>query len=319
MIAPAPPASGTCTGTPRRPRAQSRMQACGPHRRPLLDAVGNTEEMESTALADLEAPGRLRPGDRASAGPHSIYTVSEGLLRWTAEQAAEHGVAIPHPSLRDRAGGRGLPRRPRRAAGRLPRPARRARRETVLAHGVWLDEPSWRRSPPAGRLWSPTPVANLKLAVAAVSPYPAARRRGPRSARHRRRRVPTTRSTCSRPEDLRADAAPPQRRPDRAARRRGLGDRDRARAPALLGAAARPRHRAGSAHPRRPRRLPAAARRTLPSWGSATWPPTSSTRRALRRRHHHRRRTGADAGREVESEAEILARAAERARRLGIA
>src|SRR5262249_45693531 len=50
---------------------------------PLFDADGETRAMQRTALAGLEELDQCGPTIDLSLAPHSIYTVSEELLRWT--------------------------------------------------------------------------------------------------------------------------------------------------------------------------------------------------------------------------------------------
>jgi 5-methylthioadenosine/S-adenosylhomocysteine deaminase len=111
-------------------------------------------------------------------GPHSIYTVSEGALRWIAEAAAERELPVNiHLSeteeevvncVREHGG------RPAQYLDRLgvlgPR--------TVIAHGVWLDESELALVEGRGATVVTNPVANLKLAVGRIFPYRAARRYG---------------------------------------------------------------------------------------------------------------------------------------------
>jgi 5-methylthioadenosine/S-adenosylhomocysteine deaminase len=145
---------------------------------PLFDAEGGTEEMKSTALAELEALADFGPAIARSLAPHSIYTVSEGLLRWTAERAAEHGAAIhlhlaeTEQEVEDCLAAHGV-----RPAAYLDRLGLLGER-TVLAHGVWLDEAELELIAARGATVVANPVANLKLAVGGVLPYPAARRAG---------------------------------------------------------------------------------------------------------------------------------------------
>jgi len=56
---------------------------------PLFDLDGRTAEMQESALRDLEELEGAGPTIERAFAPHSIYAVSEELLRWTAEQAAE--------------------------------------------------------------------------------------------------------------------------------------------------------------------------------------------------------------------------------------
>ena len=145
---------------------------------PLFDADGNTEAMQATALADLEALAGFGPATERALAPHSIYTVSEGLLRWSAETAAEHGVAIHiHLSETEQEVEDCLASHGERPAAYLDRLGLLGER-TVLAHGVWLDEAELETIAARGATVVANPVANLKLAVGGVLPYPAARRAG---------------------------------------------------------------------------------------------------------------------------------------------
>ena len=150
------------------------------------------------AARGFEEIGEPRELVTAAFGPHSIYTVSEGALRWIGEDAAERELPIHiHLSetedevvscVRDH----GV--RPAEYLDRLgvlgPR--------TVLAHGVWLDESELALVEERGATVVTNPVANLKLAVGRVFPYRAARRHGSRSGSGRTARAPTIRSTSSR-------------------------------------------------------------------------------------------------------------------------
>jgi 5-methylthioadenosine/S-adenosylhomocysteine deaminase len=145
---------------------------------PLFDADGNTEEMKATALGDLDALAGSGPAIEAALAPHSIYTVSEGLLRWTAERAAEHGVAI-HIHLSETEGEVSdcVAAHGKRPAAYLDRLGALGE-NTVLAHGVWLDQAELELIAERGATVVANPVANLKLAVGGTLPYPATRRAG---------------------------------------------------------------------------------------------------------------------------------------------
>ena len=241
----------------------------------------------------LDDAGRARAGrSRRALAPHSIYTVSEELLRWIAELGAERELPIQiHLSETEQEVER-LPRRPRPAPGRLPRPARDARASapcSPTASGSTAAELELIAE--RGCTVVTNPVANMKLAVGGVFPYPAAREAGRRGRpRHRRRRLQRLARPARRPQDLRPGPEPRRRRPDRARRRGGLGDRHRRpRAAARRRRAAR---RVGAAG-----RLPAAARRL-----ARARPRRARLRPRLRgqrlgRRHDRRRRPGADARR----------------------
>jgi len=147
---------------------------------PLFDAEGGTEEMKASALASLDELAEAGPLVEASLAPHAIYTVSEGLLRWTAERAAERGVAIQiHLSETEDEVSECLERHGLRPAHYLDRLGLLSER-TVLAHGVWLDRGELELIAERGCTVVANPVANMKLAVGGVLPYSEARRAGVR-------------------------------------------------------------------------------------------------------------------------------------------
>ncbi len=146
---------------------------------PLLDAGGgDAEKMRETALRDLEELKELGPGVGGAVTPHSIYTVSEGLLRWAAELAGERGLPVhihlseTEQEVADCVAAHGL-----RPAAYLDRLGMLSER-TVLAHGVWLDRSELELIAERRCTVVTNPVANMKLAVGAVFPYPAARDAG---------------------------------------------------------------------------------------------------------------------------------------------
>jgi 5-methylthioadenosine/S-adenosylhomocysteine deaminase len=145
---------------------------------PLFDADGNTEETKATALESLDALADRSAAIGVALAPHSIYTVSEKLLRWTAETAAERGVAIHiHLSETEQEVEDCLAAHGARPAAYLDRLGLLGER-TVLAHGVWLDESELETIAARGATAVANPVANMKLAVGGFLPYPAARRAG---------------------------------------------------------------------------------------------------------------------------------------------
>lgn len=146
---------------------------------PLFDADGNTEAMQEKAIGYLgELAAFADDGIDAAFAPHSIYTVSEGLLRWTAEQAAERELPIhihlseTEQEVKDCVGEHGV-----RPAAHLDRLGVLNER-TILAHGVWLDREELALIAERGCKVVTNPVANMKLAVGGVFPYPAAREAG---------------------------------------------------------------------------------------------------------------------------------------------
>jgi 5-methylthioadenosine/S-adenosylhomocysteine deaminase len=145
---------------------------------PLFDVDGDTAAMQGSALASLEELAGLGPEIRGALAPHSIYTVSEGLLRWAAELAAEREVAIQiHLSETEQEVSDCLEQHGLRPAAYLDQLGMLSER-TVLAHGVWLDDAELELIAERGCTVVTNPVANMKLAVGGVFPYPAARRAG---------------------------------------------------------------------------------------------------------------------------------------------
>jgi 5-methylthioadenosine/S-adenosylhomocysteine deaminase len=145
---------------------------------PLFDVDGGTAAMQESARANLDKLADFVPEIGAALAPHAIYTVSEGLLRWIAEIAAERGVAV-HIHLSETEGEveECLEQHGARPAAYLDRLGLLGER-TVLAHGVWLDEAELELIAARGCTVVANPVANMKLAVGGFFPYPAARRAG---------------------------------------------------------------------------------------------------------------------------------------------
>jgi 5-methylthioadenosine/S-adenosylhomocysteine deaminase len=145
---------------------------------PLFDAEGGTEGMQATALSNLDELGEFGPLIGAALAPHSIYAVSEGLLRWSGEQAAERQLPVhihlseTEPEVKDCVAEHGV--RPAIYLDRLGLLNER----TILAHGVWLDDEELALIAERGCTVVTNPVANMKLAVGGVFPYPAARDAG---------------------------------------------------------------------------------------------------------------------------------------------
>ena len=145
---------------------------------PLFDAEGGTAEMQAQASEDLAALQERGPAIGAALAPHSIYAVSEELLRWAGEQSAERGITVhihlaeTEQEVSDCVAAHGV-----RPAAYLDRLGLLGE-HTVLAHGVWFDEEELELIAARGSTVVTNPVANLKLAVGGVFPYPAARAAG---------------------------------------------------------------------------------------------------------------------------------------------
>ena len=145
---------------------------------PLFDADGGTAEMQAQATADLEALADHGGEIGAALAPHSIYAVSEELLRWAGEQAAQRSLAFHiHLSETEQEVTDCVAAHGERPAAYLDRLGLLGER-TVLAHGVWLDRAELELIAERGSTVVTNPVANLKLAVGGVFSYPAAREAG---------------------------------------------------------------------------------------------------------------------------------------------
>jgi 5-methylthioadenosine/S-adenosylhomocysteine deaminase len=145
---------------------------------PLFDIDGETEATQARVLRELEELESFGAGVERSLAPHAIYTVSEELLRWTGEQAAERGLPIHvHLSETEREVSDCITAHGVRPAVYLDRLGLLGER-TVLAHGVWLDREELELIAARGCAVVANPVANMKLAVGGVFPYSAAREAG---------------------------------------------------------------------------------------------------------------------------------------------
>ncbi len=134
--------------------------------------------MRETALRSLDQLAELGPAVAPALAPHSIYTVSEGSLRWIAELGAEREVPVHiHLSETEQEVEDCLAAHGKRPAAYLDELGMLSER-TILAHGVWLDAEELELVAARGCTVVTNPVANMKLAVGGVFPYPAARAAG---------------------------------------------------------------------------------------------------------------------------------------------
>jgi 5-methylthioadenosine/S-adenosylhomocysteine deaminase len=110
--------------------------------------------------------------------PHAIYTVSEESLSWIAETSAERGLPIQiHLSETEGEVERCVADHGERPTVYLDRLGLLGPR-TMLAHCVWLDRAELELIAERGATIVTNPVANLKLAVGRVFDYRAARAAG---------------------------------------------------------------------------------------------------------------------------------------------
>lgn len=145
---------------------------------PLIDMNGDASGMREAALSSLDHLSELGPEITPALAPHAIYTVSEDSLRWIAELSAERGVPIhihlseTSQEVQDCVAAHG--ERPAPYLDRLGLLGERS----LLAHGVWLDPAELDLIAERGATVVTNPAANMKLAVGAIFPYPAAREAG---------------------------------------------------------------------------------------------------------------------------------------------
>jgi 5-methylthioadenosine/S-adenosylhomocysteine deaminase len=149
---------------------------------PLIDVGDAAPEGSIAEVAErgLEEIGDARELVRPALAPHAIYTVSEPSLRWIAEASEKRGLPVQiHLSETEEEVTRCVSEHAVRPAQYLDRLGLLGPR-TVLAHGVWLDDAELELIAGRGATVVTNPVANLKLAVGGVFPYLEAQRRGVR-------------------------------------------------------------------------------------------------------------------------------------------
>jgi 5-methylthioadenosine/S-adenosylhomocysteine deaminase len=147
---------------------------------PLFDLGGSPEKLREAAHRGLEELSGFGPHITPALAPHAIYTVSEESLRWIGELSAERGLPVQiHLSETEKEVQDCLAEHGERPAFYLDRLGLLTAR-TVLAHGVWLDPDELALVAERGATVVSNPVANMKLAVGGVFPYPAARSAGVR-------------------------------------------------------------------------------------------------------------------------------------------
>lgn len=147
---------------------------------PLIDVgdAARDRSLPEAAERGLEEVGEARELVRPALAPHAIYTVSEASLRWIAEASEERRLPVQiHLSETEEEVSRCVSEHGSRPAAYLDRLGLLGPR-TVLAHGVWLDEAELELIADRGATVVTNPVANLKLAVGRVFPYRDAKRHG---------------------------------------------------------------------------------------------------------------------------------------------
>jgi 5-methylthioadenosine/S-adenosylhomocysteine deaminase len=140
---------------------------------PLVDGMdpARGKDVQAEGAATLDELADAGPRVSASVTPHSIYMVSADTLAWAAEQAATRRVPLHLHFLEveDEIAGC-VDRYGERPASLLDRLGALGP-QTILAHGVWLDEPELELVADRGSTVVTNPVSNLKLAVGRIFPY----------------------------------------------------------------------------------------------------------------------------------------------------
>jgi 5-methylthioadenosine/S-adenosylhomocysteine deaminase len=147
---------------------------------PFIDKGRDAAAMRDEAWEYLTMLEEIGGPIGAALAPHAIYTVSDESLRFLAELSAERDAPVQihlsetAPEVEDCLAEHGL-----RPAAYLDRLGLLTER-TLLAHGVWLDEEELALVGERGATIVSNPAANMKLAVGKIFPYPAARAAGVR-------------------------------------------------------------------------------------------------------------------------------------------
>ncbi|MGN6662615.1 MAG: amidohydrolase [Solirubrobacterales bacterium] len=147
---------------------------------PLIDLDGDGAKLRESALRSLEGLAEFGPLVAPALAPHAIYTVSEESLRWIAELSAERGLPVQiHLSETEKEVQDCIAEHGCRPAFYLER-LDLLNERTILAHGVWLDPDELALIAERGATVVTNPAANMKLAVGGVFPFPEARAAGAR-------------------------------------------------------------------------------------------------------------------------------------------
>jgi 5-methylthioadenosine/S-adenosylhomocysteine deaminase len=145
---------------------------------PMFDKGRDAKQAQAEARASLETLSALGGPITAALAPHSIYMVSEESLGFLAELSAASGAPLQihlsetKPEVDDCIGEHG-----RRPAAYLDDLGLLTER-TLLAHGVWLDDEELDLIAARGATVVSNPAANMKLAVGKIFDWPSARAAG---------------------------------------------------------------------------------------------------------------------------------------------
>ncbi|MBK5110855.1 MAG: amidohydrolase [Thermoleophilia bacterium] len=149
---------------------------------PMIDPDTEAGIQERNRILEEELDHLDGFGDRirAAVAPHSIYTVGTESLEFAARLADERKLPLQiHLSETEKEVADCIDRHGLRPAQYLDRLGLLGER-TLLAHGVWLDRAELELIAERGATVISNPVANMKLAVGGIFPYPQARDAGVR-------------------------------------------------------------------------------------------------------------------------------------------
>jgi 5-methylthioadenosine/S-adenosylhomocysteine deaminase len=144
---------------------------------PLVDGMdaGRGKEVQAEGAHELDALADCGPRITPSLTPHGIYTVSDATLEWAAGEAASRDLPFHIHFLEIEGEVTGcVERYDERPAALLDRVGALGAK-TLLAHAVWTEEPELEMIAARGATTVTSPVSNLKLAVGRVFPYASTR------------------------------------------------------------------------------------------------------------------------------------------------
>jgi 5-methylthioadenosine/S-adenosylhomocysteine deaminase len=147
---------------------------------PLLDNLdpAQGERLRADALRSLDELADADPRVTPCLTPHAIYTVSAESLAWVAETAAARGAFVHLHFLEIEDEVRGCLEREGVRPGPFVDRLGLLTPRTILAHGNWMEEPELELVAARGSTVVTNPVSNLKLAGGRTFPYARVRAAG---------------------------------------------------------------------------------------------------------------------------------------------
>jgi 5-methylthioadenosine/S-adenosylhomocysteine deaminase len=142
---------------------------------PLIDGLdpARGEALRADALRSLDELADADPRVEPCLTPHGIYTVSAESLAWVAEQSATRDLPVHLHYLEIEDEVTGCLERTGQRPGPYLEGLGLLTPRTVLAHGVWMEDAELEAVAAGGATVVTTPVSNLKLAVGRLFPYAA--------------------------------------------------------------------------------------------------------------------------------------------------